>query len=742
MAKKGKKGQKKAVKKCPQCGTKYTDATLLFCVMDRTPLEDIRKEAETAVLPEVPTVARSTKQAQTSPPKKQKTTVADAPKLEMSDTTWRNCAIGITVLGALLRFAWLAIKPFHHDEGVNGFFLTNLVRDGNYRYDPGNYHGPTLYFIELPFALAFGLNTIPVRIPIALFGLAMVVLALYFRRYLGNIGSLLAGLFVALSPGLVFISRYYIHEIIFVFLSFAIAASIVFFIEKREAGPVSIGALALILFVCLTPSAVMVSAAFGGDSTGAVWAWRVAFLAIDGVIVYFIIRSLLAWDGGRPIYFLLASACVSLYFATKETAFITLGTMMIACVSIFIWRKIAPDQFLGKHLKRSLIVLHVVAGVAILFYHSTVTDGFKYLYNDLLKNAWRPPEHFVFYTLMFVIAMALVVWFLYVSDQKRIYDTDLEEPVDLTWSNFRQAFGTGIQPTLIILAAAGLFAYLFVLFFTSFFTWAEGVWKAFEAYNIWTKTGNKEHAFNGVFAYLKWCMKLEGPIMIISLMGLLISVIKTRHRWAMFSGLWAFGLLAAYMIIPYKTPWLAISFILPMCLAAGYALGQLLESRNRRLRLATGVLTVASVAMLLYQTYQLNFVRYDDDQMGYVYAHTKRGYTDLIDKIKYYAAKSGKGTEAQIEIVSTDYWPMTWDLNKFTRAYFQGRLVDSNTAELIVSKKGEQDSQVVAKYSQHYKFAGLYPLRPGVDLVLLVRNDIADPDAQDVSKITTLGPLP
>jgi predicted membrane-bound mannosyltransferase len=281
-----------------------------------------------------------------------------------------------------------------------------------------------------------------------------------------------------------------------------------------------------------------------------------------------------------------------------------------------------------------------------------------------------------------------------------------------------------------------------LLIFSSFFTYKEGFWKAFEAYSIWAKTGNKEHAFNGTWAYLKWCMKLEGPIIVLSVIGLFISVIKAQHRWAMFVGLWAWGLFAAYTIIPYKTPWLAISFVLPMCLGAGYAVGEMIESRNKRLRMATFVLLAASLALLCYQTFELNFVRYDDDQMGYVYAHTKHGYKDLIAKIEYYAEKSGKGTEAQVEIVSPDYWPMTWDLNKYGHAYFQGRLVDATTAEMIVSKKGEQDAAVVPKYSEHYKFAGYYPLRPGVDLVLLVRKDLADPDAQEINKILTLPALP
>ena len=666
----------------------------------------------------------------------------EAGKFEISDKAWRWSAIGITAIAAFLRFFMLAIKPFHHDEGVNGFFLTNLFKDGNYHYDPANYHGPTLYYLTLPFAELFGLNTIPIRMPMAIFGVLTVVLVLYLRRYLGNTGTLLAGLLVALSPGLVFISRYFIHETFFVFLSLAIVVAVTFFIDKRRAGPGGIAWMSVLLFTCLTPSAVIVSTYFGGDSTAAVWVWRAAFLAVDAAIVYFIIRTLLAWDGGRPIYLLLTSASIALYFATKETAFITLGTMAIACVSIFVWRKVAPAQFLGKNLLRSLIVLHVLAGVTVLFYHTTVTDGVKFLYDDLVKNAWRPPEYFVFYSVMFVIAATLAAWFIYVSDIKRIDETAFADPVALTWTNFRQGLGTGTQPLLIFGAAAVLFAYLFTLFFTSFFTYAEGFWKAFEAYNIWTKTGNKEHAFNGVFAYFKWCMKLEGPIIVISLVGLLMSVIKARHRWGMFAGLWAWGLLAAYMIIPYKTPWLAISFILPMCIAAGYALGEMIEARNKRLRIAAIILTIGSFAMLIYQTYELNFVRYDDDQMGYVYAHTKRGYKDMMAKIEYYADKSGKGKDAQIEIVSPDYWPMTWDLNKYGHAYFQGHLVDATTAEMIVSKKGEQDSQVVPKYSEHYKFGGYYPLRPGVDLVLLVRKDLADPDAQDISKILTLPALP
>src|SRR4051812_40542884 len=168
-------------------------------------------------------------------------------EIETTQTTdWLNARVWfilaglITVIAAILRFVDLALKPLHHDEGVNGFFLTNLVRDGVYKYDPANYHGPTLYYLTLPFVEFFGLKTVPIRISVAIWGVLMVVLVLYLRNYLGRLGTLVAALFVALDPGLVFISRYFIHEIFFVFLSLGLVVAVVYFIEKERAG---VGAL-------------------------------------------------------------------------------------------------------------------------------------------------------------------------------------------------------------------------------------------------------------------------------------------------------------------------------------------------------------------------------------------------------------------------------------------------------------------------------------------------------------------
>ena len=103
-------------------------------------------------------------------------------KIKQTDLGWLvSCGL-ITAVAVFLRFFWLGLKPFHHDEGVNGWFLTNLFRDGVYKYDPANYHGPSLYYITLGFVDVFGLDTNPVRWSVAIWGVAMVYLALSCSR--------------------------------------------------------------------------------------------------------------------------------------------------------------------------------------------------------------------------------------------------------------------------------------------------------------------------------------------------------------------------------------------------------------------------------------------------------------------------------------------------------------------------------------------------------------------------------
>ncbi len=737
---------------------------------------------------------------------------------ERTDYLWVFSCVLVTAIASFLRFFWLDLKPLHHDEGVNGYFLTTLFRSGEYKYDPANYHGPDLYYLALAFTKTFGLNTYSIRGSIGIFGVLTVVLAFFLKKYIGKTGSLFAALFLALSPGMVYISRYFIHEILFVFFSFGIILSILFFIERRKAGIGAILWTSLLLLICFLPSALNLANVLGGENETVVWSLRVAFFLVEAALVFFVVKMLLAWNEGQPIYLILAAASAALLFATKETAFITLGTMAIAVICVWLWRKINSAEDIAKNKLWIFTTFNVVVVAGFLLAILVKPKFFKESYDGFSDNfsiVGADNQNFLFYWIIGLIAITAVTWLTFLVVNRKETQTEISDDKSLTWTRFREkltasnnrefvmvksavgaatifltwlfviyaidlliawkasqslsksldkivltkvdfiilavaVFLSAVAAiiwlmrrtekistalVLMLLAMVVVFLYVGALFFSSFFTFPEGLQKAFEAYAIWTKTGKTDHTQNGNWAYIRWGMLIESPILILSALGFLIAMFKARQRFAMFAALWAFGLFTAYTLIPYKTPWLALSFLLPMCIIAGYAVNELITSKNLGTKILGGFLAVIATCILAFQTYDLNFVRYDNDRMPYVYAHTRRGFLDLIKQIEYYGDKSGQGKQAKIEVVSPDYWSMPWYMNDYPNALFEGHPVDATTAEMVVAKDDEQNAEIVSRYAAHYKYVGTYPLRPGVDLVLLVRTDLADPNAQDIYKV-------
>lgn len=119
---------------------------------------------------------------------------------------------GILLLAAVLRIAFLDVKPPHFDEGVNGLFVDQMTRNGFYHYDPSNYHGPLHFYVLFTSQTLFGRNLWALRMPIVLVSLAAVALVLAMERYLGRAAARWAALAMAVSPAMVFYGRYAIHE--------------------------------------------------------------------------------------------------------------------------------------------------------------------------------------------------------------------------------------------------------------------------------------------------------------------------------------------------------------------------------------------------------------------------------------------------------------------------------------------------------------------------------------------------
>ena len=146
----------------------------------------------------------------------------------------------ILLAAGAVRFTRPGIRPMHTDESVNAHKLGVLLESGQYRYDRKEYHGPLLYYSTLVAALLKGeksyasLNESTLRGVTAFYGLLIPLLLLFLVRELKWGYILVTASLLAFAPGLLFYSRYYIHEILLVFFSFAFIISGYRFLVDRK----------------------------------------------------------------------------------------------------------------------------------------------------------------------------------------------------------------------------------------------------------------------------------------------------------------------------------------------------------------------------------------------------------------------------------------------------------------------------------------------------------------------------
>jgi len=529
---------------------------------------------------------------------------SDAATTELSERFWRIAAIAILAVGAFLRIFNLNLVPLHHDEGVNGNFLVKLVRDGVYQYDPANYHGPTLYYFSafFPWLLkilfgpsareTYGLTTISIRLVPALFGVATIWLILLLRKYVGSIAALSGALLLAISPGAVYLSRYFIHETLFVFFTLGIVVAVLRCFSERN-----------------------------------------------------------------PFYLLVAAASAALMFATKETAMISVAVLLIALAMTLIYVRLFGRSAAPAKPRKQ-------------------------------RKTWT----------------------------------------GVGLSDFVYQLGGPINIGIWLVLAVLVFVGLNILFYSSFFTnYPKGVYDALRTFDFWSKTGKEAHV-HPITTYIKWLIKEESPLLFLGSVGAIAAVFSRKWPVALFCSLWAFGLTAAYSLVPYKTPWLVLNFVVPLAIAAGYAIQTIYEVDGRQLRLPA-VFLLAAVCVNSYQMVDLNFVNYDNDDIYYVYvyAHTKRDTKQLVDEIDKYARRASQGNTG-ITIMSPDYWPLPWYLRNYSRVGYYGRL--TQTVEPIVIANETQRTEVEGTLGGSYRLVpsgsgtGAFALRPGVDLLLYVRGDL------------------
>jgi uncharacterized protein (TIGR03663 family) len=364
-------------------------------------------------------------------------------------------------------------------------------------------------------------------------------------------------------------------------------------------------------------------------------------------------------EGLRASYLLLGAASAALLFATKETAMISAGVLLIALFStqVYMWMR-------GGTMRGAREVQTKARGQIV---SSVESDG----------------------------------W----------------------WHGLMTRFDGAAHVVSLLTVALLIFVFINVLFYSSFFTNQKGVLDSLLTFKVWTKTGKEAHVHEW-YTYLKWLAQEELPILGLGALGIFLAFWRARNRIAVFIALWAFGIVAAYSLVPYKTPWLAINFIVPLAIIGGYGVDVIYklfaETRERAF-----ALWLAAVAVLIcaVQMVTLNFYHYDDDKYVYVYAHTRREFLKLVDEINRVALRAGTREQTRINVISPDYWPLPWYLNDYKAIGYTSSSLSVASEAIVICSTG-QEAEFQAINGNAYRRVNSYTLRPGVDLILFVREDL------------------
>jgi uncharacterized protein (TIGR03663 family) len=278
------------------------------------------------------------------------------------------------VLGAGLGFRapCLSLRPMHNDEGVNAVKFRHLYVNNNYKYDPNEFHGPALPYATLPAAWLQGggsfndFNEAAFRSVTVAFGAGLILLLLLLAPDFGRAETMWAALFTAISPAMVFYSRYYIHEMLLVFFT----------------------AWTFICFWRCAKSGRAAWAIAGGIGLGLMWATKETFiLAI--VAMAFAVGTAVVWEAWRSV------ARPQSSFHHEERKGHEVLKESFSSVFLRALRVLRGEKIFTKHLLAALVVGAVTAA---LFFSSFFTnaagplDAFR-AYLPWFRRAGGSAEH-------------------------------------------------------------------------------------------------------------------------------------------------------------------------------------------------------------------------------------------------------------------------------------------------------------------------------------------------------------
>lgn len=273
-----------------------------------------------------------------------------------------------------------------------------------------------------------------------------------------------------------------------------------------------------------------------------------------------------------------------------------------------------------------------------------------------------------------------------------------------------------------MLAAAAAFLLLSMLLFTWFGSNGKALPALLQAGpNFFVRAGGEGHQKPfWYFAQLLASGWSGGVILTLACIGFFQTMRKRDPSAYGFLAFYALFIAIIYSLIPYKTPWLALNFWLPIALFAGLAIESFWRMSARypahRIAIQACCIFAGAVAVMLiaHDTRQRVFLHSADETNPYAYAHPSEDLLGLPVEIDRLASQSAIATP-RIAVIAADPWPLPWYLRHFSSVGFWQPGQQPGTADFYITstEAADQYADQLKDFRPEY-----FGVRPNV-LILL-----------------------
>ncbi len=137
------------------------------------------------------------------------------------------------ILAIVTRFWALGNRVMSHDESLHTQFSYQYFDGQGYQHTP-LMHGPFLFHITALSYWLLGASDFAARLPVAIFGVILVISPYFLRPWLGRAGALVTSFVFLISPYVTYYSRYIRHDVYVIIWSLIVFIAIWYYIRDRR----------------------------------------------------------------------------------------------------------------------------------------------------------------------------------------------------------------------------------------------------------------------------------------------------------------------------------------------------------------------------------------------------------------------------------------------------------------------------------------------------------------------------